>query len=94
MTEDRKMEQKDRKVLKKRLNSLSNDRKQALARYQRAMDGIGQCMEDIGGGSTRQWDRLLKWVARLDDASYELGLADCHIELLERITEDNKDERE
>lgn len=94
MMEDTKMEQKDRKVLKKRLNRLNNDRKQALARYQRAMDGIGQCMEAIGGGSPRKWDRLLNWVARLDDASYELGLADCHIELLGRITEENKDERE
>lgn len=94
MMEDREMEQKDRKVLKRRLNRLNNDRKQALARYQRAMDGIGQCMEAIGGGTAKQWDRLLNWVARLDDASYELGLADCHIELLERITEENKDERE
>ena len=49
MMEDREMEQKDRKVLKRRLNSLNNDRKQALARYQRAMDRIGQCMEAIGG---------------------------------------------
>ena len=88
------MEQKDRKVLKRRLNSLNNDRKQALARYQRAMDRIGQCIEDISGGSPRDWDRLLNWVAKLDDASYELGLADCHIEILERITEENKDERE
>ena len=88
------MEQKDRKVLKRRLNKLNNDRKQALARYQRAMDRIGQCMEAIGGGSSKQWDSLMTWVARLDDASYELGLADCHIELLERITEENKDARE
>lgn len=88
------MEQKDRKFFKGRLNRLNSDRKQALARYQRAMDRIGQCMQDIGGGSTRKWDSLMTWIARLDDASYQLGLADCHIELIERIMEENRDERE
>ena len=87
------MEKKDKKTLKRRLNSLNNDRRQALMRYQRAMDRIGQCMEAIGG-SSKKWDRLMNWLARLDDASYELGLADCHIELLERILEENKGSRE
>lgn len=87
------MERKDKKTLKRRINSLNNDRRQALAHYNRALDGIEQCMEAIGG-SPKKWDRLLNWVARLDDASYELGLADCHIELLERILEENKGSRE